>query len=131
MNAILATIMITPMSVLVDTSARAQTRPAPTLSEMKSAVEQQANQEKQATKEAVQAEKAKAQQAVADEKQKAKNMVESKKSKATAKAESNNSALKTWLLGKSNGRKDGGGAEAKGCEQGAKPGRSDHAEHIG
>jgi hypothetical protein len=69
MNAILATVMIATMSVLVNTSAMAQAQPVPTLGEMKSAVEQQANQEKQATKEAVQAEKAKAQQAVADEQQ--------------------------------------------------------------
>jgi len=86
MNIILSTIMIATMSVLVTTSAMAQAQPAPTLGEMKSAVEQQANQEKQATKEAVQAEKANAQQIVADEKQKAKDMVESKKSKAMAKA---------------------------------------------
>ena len=77
MNAILATVVIATMSVLVNTSAMAQAQPVPTLGEMKSAVEQQANQEKQATKEAVQAEKAKAQQAVADEQQYAKDMVES------------------------------------------------------
>jgi F0F1-type ATP synthase membrane subunit b/b' len=86
MTIILATVMATTVFVLVTTAAMAQTQPAPTLGEMKSAIEQQANQEKQATKEAVQAEKAKAEQAVAGEKQKAKEMVESKKSKATAKA---------------------------------------------
>jgi len=41
------------MSVLVSTGAMAQTQPTPTLGEMKSAVEQQVNQEKQAAKEAV------------------------------------------------------------------------------
>jgi hypothetical protein len=44
MNAILATAMATALSVLVTTSATAQAQPAPTLDEMKSTVEQQANQ---------------------------------------------------------------------------------------
>ena len=64
MNTILTTVMATTMSVLVNTSAMAQTQPTSTPGEMKSAVEQQATQEKQAAKDAVQAEKAKAQQSV-------------------------------------------------------------------
>ena len=44
MNAILAAVMITTISVLVHTGAMAQTQPAPTVGNMKSAVEQQANQ---------------------------------------------------------------------------------------
>jgi hypothetical protein len=40
MNATLAAIMITTLFVLVHTTAMAQTQPAPTVGEMKSAVEQ-------------------------------------------------------------------------------------------
>jgi hypothetical protein len=43
MNAILATVMTATISVLVNTGAMAQTQPTPTLGEMESAVEQQAN----------------------------------------------------------------------------------------
>jgi hypothetical protein len=59
MSATPAAIMITALFVLVYTTAMAQSPSAPTLGEMKSAAEQQANQEKQATKETIQAEKAK------------------------------------------------------------------------
>jgi hypothetical protein len=59
MNAILATVMITTVSVVVPAVAMAQSPSAPMLGEMKSAAEHQANQEKQATKETIQAEKAK------------------------------------------------------------------------
>jgi hypothetical protein len=44
--------MTTTICVLVNTSAMSQTQPAPTLGKMKSAVEQQVNQEKQAAKDA-------------------------------------------------------------------------------
>jgi len=60
MNAILVAVMATTVSVVVTATAMAQTHPAATLGEMKSAVEQQATQEKHATKDAVQAEKSKA-----------------------------------------------------------------------
>jgi hypothetical protein len=45
-------VMTTTISVLVDTSVIAQTQPAPTLGEMKSSIEQQANQEMEAAKDA-------------------------------------------------------------------------------
>ncbi len=47
MNAILAAVMATTISVVVTAIAMAQTQPAATLGEMKSAVEQQATQQKQ------------------------------------------------------------------------------------
>ena len=84
LSVILATVMATTISVLVTTGAMAQTQPAPTLGEMKSAAGQQASQEKQAAKDAVQAEKAKTRQAVTDQTQKAKDIAENKKSKARA-----------------------------------------------
>ena len=88
MNRMIMILSIATVSLVYQTNAGAadSTQQLPTLGDMKSAVQQEANQEKQAAKDAVQAEKSKAEQAVADEKQKAKDMVESKKSKANAKA---------------------------------------------
>ena len=54
MNAILAAVMATTISVVVTATAMAQTQPAATLGEMKSAIEQQATQEKQKASDKVQ-----------------------------------------------------------------------------
>ena len=116
MNAILATVMITTVSVVIPAVAMAQSPSAPTLGEMKSAAEQQANQEKQATKETVQAEKATAQQAVTDEKKKARIWSSARNPRPMRSQLSNNSERKPGCP-EQGGRKDGGGTEAEGYGQ--------------